>query len=169
MSNQYRSVLAGAAGTGGDAVAADVLSGKTFTNDYGPQTGSMTNNGAVTQTISGGQSYTIPAGYHNGSGIVTAEVDAVHGSFVSANQETSITVGFKPKYLYVINPTTKVINIYDESESTSQFMYAGASAYVSFKNLGGSGTYELKSIDDTGFTINAMPATGNTCYYVAVK
>ena len=171
MANQYRSVLAssGPAPTGGDALPAEVLSGKTFTNDNGAQTGTMTNNGAVSQTLSGGQTYTIPAGYHNGSGIVTAEEDAVHGSFLSANQETSITVGFKPKYLYVINPTTRVINVYDESESTTQFMYAGASAYVTFKSLGGSGTYELKSIDDTGFTINSMPATGNTCYYVAVK
>lgn len=72
MANQYRSVLAGAAGTGGDAVAANVLAGKTFTNDNGFDTGTMVNNGAVTQTLSAGQSYTIPEGYHNGSGTVSA-------------------------------------------------------------------------------------------------
>lgn len=74
MANQYRSVLAssGPAPTGGDAVAANVLAGKTFTNDNGPQTGTMPNRGAVTQTLSGGQSYTITEGYHNGSGVVTA-------------------------------------------------------------------------------------------------
>lgn len=76
MANQYRSVLAsGGASTGGDALPAEVLSGKTFTNDNGAQTGTMTNNGAVTQTLSAGQSYTIPEGYHNGSGTVTASSD----------------------------------------------------------------------------------------------
>ena len=74
MANQYRSVLAssGPAPTGGDALPAEVLSGKTFTNDNGAQTGTMTNNGAVTQTLAAGASYTIPEGYHNGSGTVTA-------------------------------------------------------------------------------------------------
>ena len=72
MSNQYRSVLAGAGGTGGDALVSEVLTGKTFTNDNGPQTGTMTNNGAVTETLTYDQEYTIPAGYHNGSGKVTA-------------------------------------------------------------------------------------------------
>ena len=74
MANQYRSVLAssGPAPTGGDALPAEVLSGKTFTNDNGAQTGTMTNNGAVSENLTFGQSYTIPEGYHNGNGTVTA-------------------------------------------------------------------------------------------------
>ena len=55
------------------ASAGEVLSGKTFVNNTGSSvTGTMTNQGAVSATINGGQSYTIPAGYHNGSGKVTA-------------------------------------------------------------------------------------------------
>ncbi|WP_145413804.1 hypothetical protein [Paenibacillus xylanexedens] len=57
--------------TGGSAVAADVLSGKTFTNDTGVQTGSMVNRGAVSITPSG-SAQTIQQGYHNGSGTVAA-------------------------------------------------------------------------------------------------
>ncbi|MBO7734163.1 MAG: hypothetical protein J6S67_16485 [Methanobrevibacter sp.] len=72
MANQYRSVLSAGASTGGNALPAEVLSGKTFTNDNGLQTGTMTNNGAVTESLTVGQSYTIPQGYHNGSGVVTA-------------------------------------------------------------------------------------------------
>lgn len=73
MANQYRSVLAsGGASTGGDALPAEVLSGKTFTNDNGAQTGTMTNNGAITEALTFSQSYTVPEGYHNGSGTVTA-------------------------------------------------------------------------------------------------
>lgn len=99
----------------------------------------------------------------NGSG---AKVK--HGTFTSANSETTINVGFKPKYLYIANDVTRVVNIYDEDISTTSFMYAGASASVSDKNLGGTGTYEIKSINNDGFTINAMPATGNPVYYLAV-
>ena len=52
----------------------EVLSGRTF---YGNQensllTGTMTNVGAVSVTISAGSSYTVPSGYHNGGGTVTA-------------------------------------------------------------------------------------------------
>lgn len=74
MSNAYRSVLAsGGVAPTGDAVEANVLSGKTFSNALGTgKTGSMTNNGAVSQTIAPGASYTIPEGYHNGSGVVSA-------------------------------------------------------------------------------------------------
>lgn len=78
MANSYRSVLqsTGPAPTGGDAVASEVLSGKTFTNDNGQQTGTMPNRGAVSETINLGQSYTVPEGYHNGNGTVTATGDS---------------------------------------------------------------------------------------------
>lgn len=95
MANQYRSVLAGAGGTGGDAVSSEVLSGKTFTNDNGPQTGSMTNNGAVTQTLTAGQSYTIPEGYHNGNGTVTATNNAPDGYIYAVQNSGAIISGFE--------------------------------------------------------------------------
>lgn len=74
MSNAYRSVLeSGGVTPTGDAVAADVLAGKTFSNANAVGlTGTMVNRGAVSQTIQPGSSYTIPEGYHNGSGTVTA-------------------------------------------------------------------------------------------------
>lgn len=74
MANQYRSVLASSepAPTGGDAVASEVLSGKTFTNDNGLQTGTMVNRGAVSGTATPTQPYTIPEGYHNGQGVVNS-------------------------------------------------------------------------------------------------
>lgn len=54
------------------AVAAQILSGYDAVNDDGEVvTGTMVDNGAVSQTLSAGGSYTIPAGYHNGSGKVT--------------------------------------------------------------------------------------------------
>lgn len=62
----------------GNATAAQVLSGQTFYNtNLTKVTGTMTNQGAKTATLNPGESYTIPAGYHNGSGQVTA---VSHGS-----------------------------------------------------------------------------------------
>ena len=57
------------------AVASEVLAGKTaITKDSNnePITGTMPNQGAKTASLNAGSSYTIPAGYHNGSGKVTA-------------------------------------------------------------------------------------------------
>lgn len=58
----------------GNAAVTDVLSGKTFYNTSTTKlTGTMTNTGAVTSTITAQNgAYTIPEGYHNGSGVVTA-------------------------------------------------------------------------------------------------
>ena len=67
--------------TGDDAVAANILYGKkAHTNVNGTATqvtGSMANNGAVTATFDGltTTSYTIPTGYHNGSGTVSLTSD----------------------------------------------------------------------------------------------
>lgn len=55
--------------TAGDG---DVLTGKTYWKDGTKRTGSMANQGAKTSSLNCGGSYTIPAGYHNGSGKVTA-------------------------------------------------------------------------------------------------
>ena len=55
--------------------ASGLLSGQTAHNASGQQiTGSMPNNGAVTGTIDEvAESYTIPAGYHDGSGTVSID------------------------------------------------------------------------------------------------
>ena len=57
----------------GNAVASHVLTGYTFSNaSSSGLTGTMPNNGAKTASLNCGGSYTIPEGYHNGSGKVTA-------------------------------------------------------------------------------------------------
>lgn len=58
--------------TAGTATAADILNGKTSTVGGTLITGSMPNRGAVSQALNAGSSYNIPAGYHNGSGKVSA-------------------------------------------------------------------------------------------------
>ena len=67
--------------SGVTATASDVLATKIIVNASGEQVaGTMPNNGAVSGTINGmiTSSYTIPEGYHNGSGTVTltGEIEA---------------------------------------------------------------------------------------------
>lgn len=58
--------------TDADAVAGDILDGKFAYVDGEKVEGTMPNNGAVNQTLSGSAtSYTVPAGYHDGTGKVS--------------------------------------------------------------------------------------------------
>ena len=59
------------ANTSGTANASRILSGYTGWVGGSKLTGTMTNRGAVSQTLSANGSYTIPSGWHNGSGKVT--------------------------------------------------------------------------------------------------
>lgn len=65
--------------------ASDVLAGKVIVDKNGnPLTGTMPNRGAVSQALNAGGSYTVPPGYHNGSGMVTANSLASQTSATAA-------------------------------------------------------------------------------------
>ncbi len=69
--NPVQTIYACSSGDG-DATANQILSGRTAWVKGQKVTGTMPNRGAVSQTLNAGGSYTIPEGYHNGSGKVTA-------------------------------------------------------------------------------------------------
>lgn len=72
----------------GNAAASQVLSGATFTSQNGAKIpGTMPNQGAKTTALNAGGSYTIPAGYHNGSGKVTANSLASQTDANAADRE----------------------------------------------------------------------------------
>lgn len=79
----------GAVELSGNAVASDVLSGKTFySNDADNKiNGTMPNQGSWSTTINAGGSVTIPNGYHNGSGRVSANNVEVGGCYISTYGE----------------------------------------------------------------------------------
>ena len=85
----YNSVFILASGGADDVSfsASDLLTGKTANDSNGEKVnGTMPNKGAVTASLNCGGSYTIPAGYHNGSGKVTAN---------SLSNQTSATAAAK--------------------------------------------------------------------------
>lgn len=119
-------------GASGNATASDLLSGKTATTDAGLITGTMANRGAVNASIATeGGSYTIPAGYHNGSGKVTATYKAIGGNkslmrvALQLIQSNTILIDindyvlvFSDVYLYVFrrfNRTTIIRDTYNVS------------------------------------------------------
>lgn len=67
LANKIKAISTDATGT-----EAEMLAGKTFYAGGQKRTGSMANKGAVNTALNAGGSYVIPAGYHNGSGKVTA-------------------------------------------------------------------------------------------------
>jgi hypothetical protein len=87
----------GGGGTDLDAVTAespDVLVGKVIIDKDGePLTGTMPNRGAVSQALGVNSTYTIPEGYHNGSGKVSQNITTMAGQTVnpSASQQTVAT------------------------------------------------------------------------------
>lgn len=74
------------------ATAAEILSGKTAYNKANKITGTMKNNGAVTGTISTKAGvYTVPQGYHDGSGKVSIDSDE-QAKIIAENIREGVTV-----------------------------------------------------------------------------
>lgn len=70
------------------ATEAEVLSGKEIIDSTGAKkTGTMPNNGTVSQSLNAGGSYIIPKGYHDGTGKVTANSLASQTSGTAAANE----------------------------------------------------------------------------------
>lgn len=74
------------------ATAAEVLTGKTFAKGGSVLTGSMKNNGAVSGSIgTKAGTYTVPQGYHDGSGKV-AIASAEQAKIISTNIREGVTI-----------------------------------------------------------------------------
>lgn len=83
--------------SGVTAGAGDVLSGKVIVDATGASiTGTMANNGAVAKTLdasANNQSYTVPAGYHSGSGKVQIALEQKTATPSTESQTISPTTG----------------------------------------------------------------------------
>ena len=78
--------------TDANAAASEILSGRTAYVNKNKITGEMTNNGAVSGTISTkAGTYTVPAGFHNGLGSVAID-STEQGKIIASNIKSGITI-----------------------------------------------------------------------------
>lgn len=123
------------------AVAGDILSGKTAHAASGPVSGSMTNNAAVSGSISTKTGeYTVPAGYHNGSGKVSI-ASTEQAKIVAGNIKSGVTI------LGVAGGS----NIKDTADATATAatILSGNTAYVKGAKVTGTLTTPQVSQDST--------------------
>ncbi len=79
--------------TDANAVASEILSGRTAYVNKNKITGEMTNNGGVTGTISDADDvYTVPQGFHDGSGTVQISATEVAKLKNHANIKNGVTI-----------------------------------------------------------------------------
>lgn len=71
-----------------------VLQGDVYVNSEGQQTGTLPNNGGVSQKLdTTTKSYTVPAGYHNGQGTVSIDTEEKTATPTKAPQNVTPTAG----------------------------------------------------------------------------
>ena len=124
------------------AIASDILATKTAHSSSGAITGNMTNNGAVSGTISTkAGTYQVPVGYHNGSGTV-AIASAEQDKIISGNIKSGVTI-------LGVSGSSTVVNTSDANATTSQIL-SGYTAYVNGSKL--TGQLVVPTISQDGVT-----------------
>lgn len=118
--------------SGANATTSDVLTGKTFYGSSGSMTGGMANNGAVTGTLAKkADVYTIPTGYHNGSGKVGISATE-QGKIISDNIKAGVSI------LGISGKTEVVDTSITAGGATASTIVSGSSAYVNGNLITGS-------------------------------
>ena len=113
------------------ATAPDVLSGKVFVTAAGAvTTGTMANNGAVNKTLTAQeQSYTIPKGYHSGTGSVSISPESKTATPTKSQQTISPTTGKVLTSVIVEAIPAQYVDTSDATATAAQIL-DGATAYV---------------------------------------
>lgn len=136
----------------GNAVASDVLSGRTFSNaSANGITGTMANRGAISATLSSqGQEYTVQQGYHSGSGKVTANIS----NLTAGNIRSGATVG----------GVAGTFSQFSNGATAAQIL-TGRSAAVNGSTVNGTmanrtGHVTGQSVSRSGTTVRIRPQAG---------
>lgn len=143
------------------ATAGDVLATKIIVDSEGNVTaGSMPNNGAVSRTLTtASTSYTVPAGYHNGSGTVSIVTESKSVTPSLSEQTVTPTTG-KVLSSVVVDPIPDNYIDTSDATATSADILEGATAYVDGELVEGTipyvspGDITLDTTDDE-YTIDA--------------
>ena len=124
-----------------DAGQGDVLSGKTYYKD-GKKTGSMSNNGDTSGTISTkAGTVSVPAGYTSGG---TVSIDSTEqGKIVSGNIKSGVTI------LGVSGDSNVVDTTLASGAASAASIVSGYSAFVNGAKVDGTATLPVISQDST--------------------
>ena len=148
-----------------DATAADVLAGKTIVLANGTEVeGTMTNRGAVSKTLdatTGNQSYTVPAGYHNGSGTVTITLEEKSATPTTSSQNITPTSGKVLSKVTVAAIPSKYGDTTGDT-ATAANLLAGAKAHTIVNGVATQITGSMTNNGAISETIDGLTVTSYT-------
>ena len=157
------------------AAAPDVLATKVFiAADGTTTTGTMPNNGAVSKTLdatTGNQSYTIPAGYHNGNGKVTVVLEEKTATPTTTTQNITPTAG-KVLSKVTVSAIPAIYGDATEADAVAANILSGKKAIVKANNVAtmvegtmtdnGTLTGSIDGLTTTSYTIPSGYTAGGT-------
>ena len=157
------------------AAAADVLATKVFiAADGTTTTGTMPNNGAVSKTLdatTGNQSYSIPAGYHNGNGKVTVVLEEKAATPTTTAQNITPTAG-KVLSKVTVSAIPAIYGDATEADAVAANILSGKKAIVKANNVAtmvegtmtdnGTLTGSIDGLTTTSYTIPSGYTAGGT-------
>lgn len=146
------------------AAAADVLANKIIVSAAGETiAGTMVNNGAVSKTLdatTGNQSYTVPKGYHSGTGAVKIVLEEKSATPTKSAQTVTPTSGKVLSKVTVAAIPAEYISTTDANATAAQIL-AEKTAYVAGEKITGTmpnnGSIS-KTIDGLSVTSVSIPA-----------
>ena len=138
------------------AEAGDVLTGKVIvTADGTVLAGTMTNNGAVTQTLDAETtSYTIPEGYHSGAGTVSITTETKSVTPTTTPQTVTPTAGSVLSQVTVAAIPEQYVDTSAATAAAADIL-AGKTAYVGGEEITGA----MPNNGSTGGTIDGLTTT----------
>ena len=153
------------------ATDADVLANKVIVNASGETVaGTMANNGAVSKTLdatTGNQSYTVPKGYHSGTGTVNVVLEEKSATPTKSAQTITPTSGKVLSKVTVAAIPSEYITTADATATAAQIL-AGETAYVAGKKVTGAMSNNgaisatIDGLTTTSYTVPAGYTSGGT-------
>lgn len=151
------------------AAAEDVLTGKVIvTADGSVVPGTMPNNGAVSKSLTASEtSYTIPKGYHSGTGSVSITTETKNATPAKEQQTITPTSGSVLSQVTVEAIPEQYVDTSDATAAADKIL-SGETAYVAGSKVTGSmpnnGTTEgtIDGLSTTSFEVPAGYTSGGT-------
>lgn len=152
-----------------NAAAGDVLTGKIFVASDGTVvTGTMVNNGAVSKTLDGTTiSYTIPKGYHSGSGTVKIVLETKTVTPTKSAQDITPTTGKVLSKVTVAAIPDKYVDTSDANAVAANILvdktvYVGGTKVTGTMPNNGATGGSIDGLTTASLTIPAGYTTGGT-------